>query len=307
MCGIAGFSLSPTEIDIDPADLARELAHNIMSRGRDATGAAWVDPDSGEVFIRKAPVSALRFHSRPSTYWTYENSVKVEKQSAYTGMGGFADMDHLTSMAIIHTRFATQGDPADSRNNHPLRRGPVIGVHNGCLWNDDALFKMLDVDRDGEVDSEAIFALLENEPHIDPWTSLDWIDGTMAVAWFDTRDKKPTLHLARNQSSPIHVIQTKAGSLVFASESRHVLDAVKKVGLEVDWEMSVEDRSYLRIQEGRLLDYTKFTSRTLREDPNFDHGVVQGEILELVDRLSDIEDAPTATADAVSPGTPTAG
>jgi glucosamine 6-phosphate synthetase-like amidotransferase/phosphosugar isomerase protein len=65
-----------------------------------------------------------------------------------------------TTCILGHTRMPTKGAPEDNVNNHPLRAGPVIGIHNGHIRNDDALFRQLGLPRAGEVDSEIIFRLL---------------------------------------------------------------------------------------------------------------------------------------------------
>ena len=49
-------------------------------------------------------------------------------------------------------------------NNHPIRHGSVVGIHNGIIENDDALLARYGIERaepQMTVDSEAIFALME--------------------------------------------------------------------------------------------------------------------------------------------------
>ena len=40
---------------------------------------------------------------------------------------------------LVHVRDYTKGHPSIAANNHPVRHGPVIGVHNGTIVNDDEL------------------------------------------------------------------------------------------------------------------------------------------------------------------------
>ena len=40
---------------------------------------------------------------------------------------------------LIHVRDYTKGHPSIAANNHPVRHGPVVGIHNGIIVNDDAL------------------------------------------------------------------------------------------------------------------------------------------------------------------------
>ena len=36
-------------------------------------------------------------------------------------------------------RDYTKGHPSIAANNHPVRHGPVVGIHNGIIVNDDEL------------------------------------------------------------------------------------------------------------------------------------------------------------------------
>ena len=54
--------------------------------------------------------------------------------------------------------------PRIEANNHPIRHGAVVGVHNGIIFNDDELIDAHGFERaepEMTVDSEAIFALAE--------------------------------------------------------------------------------------------------------------------------------------------------
>ena len=61
-------------------------------------------------------------------------------------------------------RDYTKGHPRIEANNHPIRHGAVVGVHNGIIFNDDELMAAHGFERAEPkmtVDSEAIFALAE--------------------------------------------------------------------------------------------------------------------------------------------------
>ena len=63
---------------------------------------------------------------------------------------------------LIHVRDYTKGHPSIAANNHPVRHGPVVGIHNGIIVNDDELLGAHACARAEPrmtVDSEAIFAL----------------------------------------------------------------------------------------------------------------------------------------------------
>lgn len=245
MCGIAGFSLSPNERPINAKRLAQELLLGIEHRGPDATGAAWFSPKKGIPTVQKRDVKATDF------------------------VGGLA-LARRAQSAILHTRNWTRGKPENSLNNHPIWVGGstevrpgLIGVHNGMVDNDHDLFRALpDVRRQAEVDSEAIFAhlLYSGKPLHE---ALEDIDGTAAIAWFDPT-RPLDLWLARCNSSPLHIKQTMAGSLVFGSTEFAVDGAMRLVGLKpVYTEDVVEGRVY-RVRNGAICDVDKFRPGRMR-------------------------------------------
>jgi len=65
--------------------------------------------------------------------------------------------------AFGHTRAQTKGTYLKNENNHPIVANKTIGVHNGIIFNDDSLFTAYDddIEREGMVDSEIIFRLID--------------------------------------------------------------------------------------------------------------------------------------------------
>ena len=101
------------------------------------------------------------------------------------------------SEALIHVRDYTKGHPRIEANNHPIRHGAVVGVHNGIIFNDDELMETHGFERaepEMTVDSEAIFALAE--AHEGAPGALEQLRGSVATAWLDERRPR-TLFLAR--------------------------------------------------------------------------------------------------------------
>lgn len=235
MCGIAGFNLSPTESQLtDPKRLAAALLLEIERRGRDAAGAAWLT-DEGDSWIQKVDVPARTLVAD-------------------------LDMEPTTHTAILHTRWATLGEPEDNANNHPIDVGGIVGVHNGMIRNHRSLFGLLDpsVERFGQVDSEAIFALLQHfGAH--PTKVLDLPVGSMAIAWLRPHEKRPCLRLARGSGSPLHLGWTRDGSLLFASEGRMLADAAKHCGATIVLTRIVKEGTYLRARDGQVVESGRFT------------------------------------------------
>lgn len=222
MCGIAGFNLNPKEV-IDSRQLTENLLKQIVMRGTDATGMAYLGADP--IFkIVKAPIPVNRFLSR------------------------LESMPIDTKNAILHTRYATKGSPQVNGNNHPIIAGKIVGVHNGHLTNDDEIFDHLEVIRKAEVDSEAAFALL-NATSYHPTEVLSSLNGRAALAWLDTR-RRDSLQLARVKGSPLAVGQTGKGSFVFASTIDMLAEAVYETGLKLAWADEIAEDTYLSVKNG---------------------------------------------------------
>src|SRR3954471_21072827 len=137
MCGIAGYSLSARST-VDRTLAAQALLAAIAERGADAVGYAYSSGTDGiRVHKQRSGASALLDH--------------IEIPSAATEV-------------VLHVRDYTKGHPRIEANNHPIRHGAVVGVHNGIIFNDDELMQQHGFDRaepEMTVDSEAIFALAE--------------------------------------------------------------------------------------------------------------------------------------------------
>ncbi len=216
MCGIAGFSLSP-DSSVDRTLAAQALLAGISERGADAVGYA---------------------HRSPSS------SVHVTKlRGGASALLDELDVPARTGQALIHVRDFTKGHPEIAANNHPIRHGSVVGIHNGIIENDDALLARYGIERaepQMTVDSEAIFALMEQRRH--DVRALSEMRGAMAAAWLDERDDS-TLFLARGRLRPLWLGRAADG-LYFASTRRAlaIAAAALKMRLEID-----------EVREGRLL------------------------------------------------------
>src|SRR5688572_22973002 len=237
MCGIAGFSVDP-DSSVDRTLAAQALLAGIAERGADAVGYA----HRGEA----GPTTVTKLRGGASALLD-ELAVPAE-----------------TSEALIHVRDFTKGHPDIQANNHPIRHGTVVGVHNGIVSNDDELLARYGIDRaepQMTVDSEAIFALMEIREH-DP-RALSELRGAMAAAWLD--DRGDTLYLARGRMRPLWVA-TARGGLYFASTRRAlaIVEAALRTRLDV---REVREGRLLHVRAGRVERERRFKpDRRYRED-----------------------------------------
>jgi glucosamine 6-phosphate synthetase-like amidotransferase/phosphosugar isomerase protein len=189
MCGIAGYSVSPSST-VDRTRAAQALLAAIAERGADAVGYAFRSPGS--------PAS-------------------VHKQRS----GASAVLDRITiptdaGQVLLHVRDYTKGHPRIKANNHPVRHGTVVGVHNGTILNDDDLMARHGFERaepEMTVDSEVIFATAEATGS--SARAFEEFRGSMAAAWLDETYPE-LLYLARGVGRPLWVGTTRR-ELFFAS------------------------------------------------------------------------------------------
>jgi glutamine---fructose-6-phosphate transaminase (isomerizing) len=215
MCGIAGFTIAPG-IGLDRTALARLLLAGIAERGTDATGYGYHGPD-GSVEVHKKSLRLREF---------------VEHVSVPAAAGE----------AIFHVREYTKGVPALNDNNHPVRHGRCVVVHNGHLDNDDELFRRHGAERSTPhitVDSEAIAMLAARSG--DVAAALGEVRGSAAVGvlW----DGEPgRLTLARRASRPL-CLGHGDGFVLFASTPEPLELAARATGQRVRVEEIAEGRA----------------------------------------------------------------
>lgn len=237
MCGIAGFSLGP-ESGIERTLAAQALLAGIAERGADAVGCAYRRVD-GAVHVTKLRGGA---------------SLLLDD----------LDLPDDATQLLVHVRDYTKGHPEIESNNHPVRHGSVVGVHNGVIENDDDLLAAYGIDRhdqDMTVDSEAIFALMELRRH-EP-RALRELRGAMAAAWIDEREPS-TLFLARGLARPLWT--GRAETAVFFASTRRALTVTQAVlGTALD-QREVREGRLLRVVDGEIARERRFRpDRSYRE------------------------------------------
>jgi len=174
-----------------------ELLIQTEDRGKDATGAAILFEDThfmgikrGEKcseWLAKFGETSDYFGSLLKVWRTYEQPVRI-----YLG----------------HCRQGTIGDKEENSNNHPIKIGNIVGVHNGSIRNHKEIIEHLGCKRDGQVDSEVIFRLFTHFTNngAEPFTLdmcqqiVDRLDGEFAVVAYNAnnleqvpifRDRRP--------------------------------------------------------------------------------------------------------------------
>ena len=161
-----------------------------------------------------------------------------------------------TPAALIHVRDYTKGHPRIEANNHPIRHGAVVGVHNGVIFNDDELMETHGFERaepEMTVDSEAILALAE--AHEGAPGALEQLRGSMATAWLDERRPR-TLFLARGVGRPLWIGEGR-DELLFASTKAALEVAERFLGLKLR-KREVGEGTLAVVADGEVLEKLRF-------------------------------------------------
>ncbi len=237
MCGIAGHSLSPgSRVDCTLATQA--LLAGIAERGADAVGYAYRSPGAGypTVVKQRTPASQL-----------------LERVSVPAGAG----------QLLVHVRNYTKGHPSIAANNHPVRHGPVVGIHNGIIVNDDLLAQhdCARAEPRMTVDSEAIFAVAAHS-HSDP-RALEALHGSMAAAWLDEREPQ-LVRVARGVGRPLWLGEGRDGA--FFASTKLALEVLEHYcGLSLR-KRELPEGTLAVLHEGKVAGRARFRPQQFVED-----------------------------------------
>jgi glucosamine 6-phosphate synthetase-like amidotransferase/phosphosugar isomerase protein len=239
LCGIAGYSLAPGS-SVERTVAARALLTGIAERGADADGYAY-----------RAPGDPIAVHKQRSGATALLERISVPEEA---------------TNLLVHVRDFTKGHPSLEANNHPIRHGSVVGVHNGIIENDDELFSRHAIQRaepEMTVDSEIIFALAERSRGRTA-KAFEQLYGSMATAWLD--EGRSELLVARGMGRPLWLGRGKH-ELFFAS-TRLALELVQSyTGIKLRKEQLPEG-TIAAIENGRVVAHEKFQlDLTFEEEP----------------------------------------
>ncbi len=239
MCGIAGYSLS-TESRIDRTLAAQALLAGIAERGADAVGYAY------------------RHDGEPVTV--------VKRRSGASELLEELRLPGEATQVLVHVRDYTKGHPSIEANNHPIRHGAVVGIHNGIIVNDEEIFAEHAFERaepEMTVDSEAIFALAElAEGRAEV---LERLRGTMATAWLDER-RPDVLFVARAIGRPLWLGRGKHET--FFASTRDALEVVESSLRTTLRKSEVDEGALVALRSGKPAWSERFTpDRSYEEEP----------------------------------------
>ncbi len=217
MCGIFGFIAAPgAELGPDRMrSYLRDLFQLSEPRGQEASGLAIALGRQIRVFKRgQRPSHMLRsrgyqeFLSKISTDLILDREARLKEPVAVLG----------------HCRLVTNGAEIIAGNNHPVEVDGLVGIHNGIVTNDSALWdRYPHFSRKHEIDSEILLRILDDKisktDNVKTALKLLFseIQGSASLAFFPINS--PILGLATNLGS-LHILSVPDKNLlIFASEA----------------------------------------------------------------------------------------
>ena len=219
MCGITGLVLSKRDrTEAEYAEITRQFTEQLIaaqSRGTDAAGV-YILNEKGEHYYYRAPLAAKALVNTP------------DFQAVLSHVGA-------STIAIVgHTRAATTGSPLVVDNNHPIYDAPLIGVHNGVIYNHRNLRNQYGAVSD--VDSAVILSTIKAHMGDELLThgiirqAMREVDGSWAIAVADIRQEQ--IFLARNDKSPMEMFHGRKQGITFFGSTHSIISA----GFDIDIE-----------------------------------------------------------------------
>lgn len=229
MCGIFGLLCRPQ------ARLTRDEATRVLealycsseSRGKESAGLHAHLPAQHQAWTLKGAL--------PATELLRSTEYRRATDDAFACIFSAGSPQPTTPFALLgHSRLVTNGAAEQSRNNQPVRWGPVTIIHNGIVVNVDDLWAAHPhLKRTAEVDTEMLAALLADRvSEGDSWAeatahTFAKVKGAASIVWQHEAVRNTVL--ATNTGDLYYHHDPVAGFAVFASERYILQTALREV------------------------------------------------------------------------------
>jgi glucosamine--fructose-6-phosphate aminotransferase (isomerizing) len=244
MCGIFGVIARPGALERRVVEQAVSRLFLLSeTRGKESAGLAIAGP---------AAITFQKSAQRPRDFIASSGFAPFLRQAvdAVYGAGEPFAM-------FGHSRLVTNGAQNLHANNQPVLAGGILGVHNGIIVNDEALWRtMNDAQRTAEVDTEVMLQLLRQRlgrgealPAALRSTFRQLLGTVSTALVFEDLD---CIALATNNGS-LYVARNAAdGTTVFASERYILEEFLGTAGL--NWPASPDDIRQIEADSALLIE-----------------------------------------------------
>ncbi len=207
MCGIIGVLAKQGVSSNYPLQLlVKELLLLSESRGKEASGIAFAGPAEIRVYNSPQPASVL-----------------IRQPEYREALSQFSSAKNDPFVCFGHARLVTNGSMEYSYNNQPVIKDGIVGIHNGIIVNDAALWQQYpDLQRKFQVDTEVALSsirhMLRSGENLERSLQQLYRDirGTASMAMLF--DDRPEVVLATNNGSLYLCVNADQTCLFFASE-----------------------------------------------------------------------------------------
>lgn len=233
MCAIFGLGFMHGH-KVEDSKMVRDIMRNLFIKnqvhGRTAAGLALVSGEDIKVVKKNIPGEVLvtlpEYKVAESKYMSFSTATEEDRKLG---------ISKSPPRALIgHCRLQTKGCATINDNNHPIVRENVVGVHNGMIGNDDHIFNIYSkaFNRNGQVDSEIIFALIDHFSKDDKpihraiQKMAMALQGSLACAM--THSMKPWVVWLFRRNGPCDVVVFRdVGMVAWDTNVRHIKEAVE--------------------------------------------------------------------------------
>jgi amidophosphoribosyltransferase len=230
-------------------ELFTQMLLGCQTRGPHATGLALVR-NTGDYRLFKRPCLAEQLIAEPN----FSDIIKA--------------IDNHTTALLGHTRWRTRGSEKNSRNNHPLRSGVILGTHNGTIYNAGELFAVLGLPRFAQVDSEIIFRLADRftpqaEVNLEGFIkALRLCRGQMSAVLVSLLDPERIIVIKGNKPLSLFYSQRQR-VVIYASEAEYITGVINE---QDNWqELEAEPNTILEFSFKDLENYTESPFRFIAQ------------------------------------------
>jgi asparagine synthetase B (glutamine-hydrolysing) len=236
MCGIFGI-VADRNAPYTGSFLRRSLmtlARESQSRGKDSSGLVFCDEPKLTYHVIKGALKLGELLDSP-----------VVKRQLQKALAAHSDEGPRSPFAAIgHSRLVTNGTQLDDDNNQPIVKDDIVGVHNGIIVNDAALWDANPgLQRQCKIDTEVMLALFRR--HLEQGSSLASsivrtersIEGTVSTAILVPG--ACSLVLFTNHGS-LYALTNNKDILFFASEYHPLSELARKLRIDLAGAFEIE-------------------------------------------------------------------
>ena len=252
MCGIFGV------IACKGGRFSDEFLKNVLSRlatlsesrGKESSGFASLELTLGEMRVIKGAVPV-------------STTLRTSEFRKFIGNGNGRSKDAYANLFAVmgHSRLVTNGSMLKDDNNQPVIKDGLVGIHNGIIVNDEALWKKYaSLGRQYEIDTEVMLAIVRERMKSGQDAAsavsyaVDEVFGTVSLALM-LNDRAEFVITTNNGS--LYWLAVPGKLFLFASENYILNKAVAETGLKAM--LSEIEIAQVRPRTGILLNLETLT------------------------------------------------